>query len=224
MIPTRTQYRKWSLPTKWSFWAAVIGLPIGLGSLLLTIWPLTKSDPLIQERGQLLLKTAQETRHNHEWLSEVALTLSGRIDSMPPGSIKTDGLRQLLERHGEWLLRDSYGEEKYIHQLSLDLKEVSARLGTPNTRNKLLASLKSLDYTLDDIHFLNNFLLWYVSPHMRETLTEYQTYSLGWQGLPGTSYVTPGGAKPAMKQFLHDGKPIVDYLGAVRISVCEAVG
>ena len=26
MLPTRNQYKKWSLPTKWSFWAALIGL------------------------------------------------------------------------------------------------------------------------------------------------------------------------------------------------------
>ena len=212
MLPTRTQYRKWSLPTKWSFWAAVIGLPLGLVSLLFTIWPLSNPAPVTQERNQLLLKTAQEMRHNHEWLSDLTRSLESGSESIPPGSIKTDGLLQLLERHSDWLLRESYGEEKYIHQLSLDLKDISSRLGVPNNRRTLHSNLDTLDYTLDDIHFLNNFLLWYLSPHIKKTLTERQLYSLGWQGLPGNTYASPAKGKSVMKRFLHDGKPIVEYL------------
>lgn len=212
MLPSRRQYRKWSLPTKWSFWGAVIGVPIGILSILVTMWPLATPDSTIAERNELRLQTAQEMRYNHGWLSELAKSLRNSSESMPVGSIKVDGLLQLVEHHHDWLLGDAYGEEKYVYQLSLRLRDLAIRLGTPHSRQALVTTPSSLHYTVDDLHFLNNFLFWYLRPHISENLTQAQLYLLGWHGFLGDTYTAPFGDTPKMKKFVHDGQPIVGYL------------
>lgn len=212
MLPSRRQYSKWVLPTKWSFWAAVVGIPVGIVSLILTLLPLTASDPVIAERQRGLLKAAQELRHNDEWLSELSQSIRGRSERVPTGSLKVDGLLQLIEAHPDWLLGSAYGEEKYMHQHALMLRDLSLRLGSPESKSALAGTLRRLEYTLDDIHFLNNFLFWYIKPHVVENLSSAQLYSLGWNGLPTDRFEVPAGTQPDMKRFKHDGKPIVEYL------------
>jgi hypothetical protein len=59
MIPTREQFRKWSLPSKWSYWAAVIGIPVGIISLAIGIFPFIQSDTQGIERNRLIFQVAQ---------------------------------------------------------------------------------------------------------------------------------------------------------------------
>lgn len=212
MLPSRHQYYKWSLPSKWSFWAAIVGIPIGIVSLILTLWPLVASDPVIAERQRSLLKAAQELRHNHEWLTELSHSIRSRSEQVPTGALKVDGLLQLIETHHDWLLRAAYGEEKYMHQHALMLRDLSLRLGSPESKSALATTLRKLDYTLDDIHFLNNFLFWYIKPHVVENLSSTQLYSLGWNGLPTDHFEVSTGVQPDMRRFVHDGKPIVEYV------------
>jgi hypothetical protein len=181
VFPSRRQYQKWSLPTKWSFWAAAIGLI----SLLLTLWPLSGSDTTSTARNRLLLQVAQELRYNDEWLTSVSQAVQARSSVFPTGSLKTDSILILVEREHEWVLRNAYGEEKYIYQHILLFRDLAHRLGTSVSGQSLTRNLQNSDYTLHDIHFLNNFLYWYISPQLKDNLTLSQLYSLGRRGLPG---------------------------------------
>ena len=212
MIPSRRQYAKWSLPNKWSFWAAVIGTPIGIVSLVLTLWPLSGSSPISADRSRNLFLAAQELRHNDEWLTNLSQSMHAHDGQLPPGSIKTDGLLTLVQTDHDLLLRNAYGEEKHIYQHVLLLRDLSTRLGSPTSKDALTRIVKNLDYTLDDIHFLNNFLFWYIKPHVVDSLSTTQAYSLGWNGLPSDKFEVAGAPKLNMKRFVHDGRPITEYL------------
>lgn len=218
MLPSRYQYRKWSLPGKWSFWAAVIGTPTGLASLLVALWPASGPSPDLTARNKLLLQAAQELRYNNEWLSAASQAIQTRSRTFPPGSLQTEGIQTVIEREHDWLVRNAYGEEKYIYQHILLLQALAQDLGSPTSMKSMMQRLRSSACTLHDIHFLNNFLLWYLSPNLKDSLSESQLYSLGIQGLPDESFRIKGVARPIMKHFVHEGKPIrtfVDYLGLI---------
>lgn len=218
MLPSRYQYRKWSLPSKWSFWAALIGTPAGLVSLLVALWPTSEPSPDLTARNKLLLQAAQELRYNDEWLSAASQAIQTRSRTFPPGSLQTEGIKTLIKKEHDWLVRNAYGEEKYIYQHILLLQALAQGLGAPTSMKSMMQRLRSSAYTLDDIHFLNNFLLWYLSPNLKDSLSDSQLYSLGIQGLPGESFRVKGMTRPIMKHFVDDGTPIQafsDYLGLI---------
>lgn len=211
MFPSRRQLSKWSLPTKWSFWAAVIGLPLAFLSVYLGLIPLFAEDQALAQRNRLLFQTAQELRYNDEWLTNLCIAAAKPSRQLPLGSIKTDGLLRLMEQHHDWIVREAYGEEKYIYQLVLELRDIASHLGSADAQS-MNNIVKGSEYTLHDIHFLNNFLFWYLRPRIEEGLNQAQIYSLGWNGLPQKNYEVPTGTTLKMKRFLHDGKPITEYL------------
>lgn len=209
MFPTTYQYRKWSMPSKWSFWAAVIGIPISIWSLLLTI-PLPPAVNPKEERSRLLFRTAQELRYNNEWLASVAIA-HDRRSKIPIGILKSDALLLLMEREYAWLTRGAYGEEKNLYQLALRLKDLSSALGSPSSSSQVIAFNRRSEHTLHDIHFLNNFLLWYLSPHIVDELDSTQLYSLGLIGLPGDRFRIEGVKSLSFRHFKFDGKSITEY-------------
>lgn len=218
MLPTRRQYEKWSLPSKWSFWAAVIGMPVGIVSLFIGFLPLFGKDTTAIERSRLVLQVAQELRYNDEWLSSLGDAAHKRSSSVPTGSLKTDALLLLVQREHDLVVRGAYGDEKYIYQHALQLRDLGSALGTPKSVDQLNRALSNSRYSLHDIHFLNNFLFWYIKPLVTETLSPAQLYSLGWSGLPGERFNIFSSTTLNMKHFVNDGRPIteyVDYLGLI---------
>lgn len=218
ILPSRRQYQKWSLPSKWSFWAAVIATPVAIASLLLALWPVSGPSPNVLARNKLLLQAGQELRHNDEWLSSVSEAIQNHSSTFPTGSLKTDGIRTLIEKEHDWVVRNAYGEEKYIYQHILLLQDLAQGLGNPSSSQATIQRLRNSGYTLHDIHFLNNFLFWYISPDLKDSLSYKQLYSLGRQGLPGENFRVKGVSRPIMKHFVHDGQPIqtfIDYLGLI---------
>jgi hypothetical protein len=133
VIPSRRQYEKWSLPTKWSFWAAVIGIPLGLVSLVIGTVPLFLPSSGDVERNRLLFQVSQELRYNNEWLSSLAVAHETRAARMTVGSLKTDALVALVQRDYEAVVRDAYGEEKHIYQHVLLLRDLGLKLGAPDS-------------------------------------------------------------------------------------------
>ena len=105
MLPSPHQYKNWSLPTKWSFWAAIIGIPVGLIALMLACVPFFSSDSSKVERNRLLLQVAQELRYNDEWLTSLARAYPLRAPTIPTGSLKTSALMSLIEREHDWVVQ-----------------------------------------------------------------------------------------------------------------------
>lgn len=219
MIPTRNQYKKWSLPSKWSFWAAVIGIPLGILSLALGVVPFLRPDTAGLERNRLLLRVAQELRYNDEWLSEVALAVQGNMKSIPPGSLKTDALISFIQNDFELVTRNTYGEEKHIYQEAFKLKDVGQALGLLKSPRDVEVFNHHSEYRVHDVHFLNNFFYWYLWPLIEKELDGKQLYSLGWKGPPRDKFKVEGLKAFDMKKFTHDyGKPLTEfsvYLGFI---------
>lgn len=214
MFPSWVQYNKWSLPNKWTFWANVVGISVGIITLVLSN---VQPDTLNEERARRLLRVAQELRYNDEWLTSVAVALETG-SSIPAGSMKLQGLVSIAESDHKIVVENAYGEEKYIYQLVLKLNDLGVKLGSPKTRRDLSAFNSGSDYTLHDIHFLNNFLLWYLVPAISKHLDEQELYSLGRHGFPGDSFHIADVDRIEMKYFRNDGKPITsfgEYLGLI---------
>jgi len=188
MIPTREQFQKWSLPSKWSYWAAVIGIPVGIISLGLGLFPFIQSDTEGIERNRLIFQVAQELRYNHEWLSEVATAVSERAEVLPIGSLKSDALMTLPNREYQRVTEQAYGEEKYIYQEALKLKDLGAALSKLKNYSDVEIFNRQATYSLHDILFLNDFLHWYLRPLIEKELNRQQLYSLGWRPFPGDRF------------------------------------
>lgn len=211
MFPSWVQYNRWSLPNKWAFCANVIGISVGIISLLITsVISHVQQETLNEERARRLLRVAQELRYNDEWLASVAVALETG-SSIPSGSMKLQGLVSIAESDHKIVVENAYGEEKYIYQLVLRLNDLGVKFGSPKTRRDVSAFNGGSDYTLHDIHFLNNFVLWYLVPVISEHLDEQELYSLGWRGLPGDSFDIANAGRIEMKHFRNDGKPITSF-------------
>lgn len=212
MLPSRQQCRNWSLPSKCSFWAAAIGIPASLLGLALPLVLAVQPTPTQEEaRPRLLLNAAQELRYNHEWLTAIAAAHKNRASTLPTGRLKTQALMTLIERDYKSVTEQAYGEEKYIYQLALRLQDLGAAVGPLKSSAEIAAFNRRADFTLHDIHFLNNFLFWYIAPMIVEEPDRSLPYSLGWGGLPGKELKIASVKKIKMKYFLHDGKPITEY-------------
>lgn len=219
MLPSFKQYYKWSLPSKWGFWSAVIGIPASIFSIWITYWPPKNNDEReLQAVGQLTFQTAQDLRGNREYLCDLYTAYGKGLIEYPPGHLKTEALGQLVLRDHEKVTESAYGEEKYIYQLAQLLGDIGTALGSPKSSKDVRRFLNASSMTLHDVAFLNDFLNWHLYPLINGRLTERQLYSLGWNGIPGKKFSLCNNQKPDMKYFLLDGQPIeefVDYLGLI---------
>jgi len=218
MFPSPKQYSKWSLPSKWGFWSAAIGIPASIFSVWITYWPPKSDERDSREVSQLAFQTAQDLRGNREYLCDLYTAHGKGSKEYPPGHLKTEALAQLVLRDHEKVIQSAYGEEKYIYQLTQQLSDIGTALGSPKSSKDVRRFLSTSAMTLHDIAFLNDFLNWYLQPLIDERLTQRQLYSLGWNGIPGKKFHLCNDQKPDMKYFLLDGNPIkefVDYLGLI---------
>src|SRR5262245_21275400 len=95
-LPSRSQFKRWSLPIKWSFWAAVLGIAAGIGSLVPGLLSLLSVDQEVAAERRVLLQAAQELRYNDKLLTALALALQSKSRNVPVGTLKTDALMTLV--------------------------------------------------------------------------------------------------------------------------------
>lgn len=218
MVPTRTQFRKWSLPAKCSYVGAVIGIPLAVLSILLgaltTLWP----DPQQVKTRSLVFRVAQELRYNSNWLRDVLVATESGDISFPSGFIRTEGLIHLMEQEHDKATQWSYGEEKYIYQHALHLNTLGNALGIVRTKEDLLRFYANSEHNLADTIFLNDFLRWYLAPLFEDTLNTRQVSSLGW-GAFGYDRFRVEDVNGTDRRCFFDGqKPVVEfshYLGLI---------
>ena len=218
MLPNIKQYSKWSLPSKWGFWSALVGIPASIFTIWFTFWPPKADDGELRRLNELVFQTAQDLRGNREYLCEPYTAYGKGSKEYPPGRLKSDALRQLVLHDHEEVIAFAYGEEKYIYQLSQLLGDIGAALGSPKSSGDISSFLSASVMTLHDVAFLNDFLNWYLHPLLSERLTVRQISSLGWKGIPGKQFHLCNEQKIDMKYFLLDGLPIKefgDYLGLI---------
>jgi hypothetical protein len=219
MIPTRKQFQRWSLPTKWAFIGALIGLPATLLSLAIGFIPFVQQQsPTEPDRNQLLYQTTQELRYNREWLADIAVSIEKKHRVLPTGSMKVDTLLRLFEREHRFLAKNAYGEEKYLHQHVLKLKDLATAIGTPKYSYEIEEFNRHSTHTIHDILFANDFLLWYLIPIIEDEFDQSEVYELAPHWLPGSQFQVHGIKRLHIKYFMHKGRPILnfsDYLGLI---------
>jgi len=163
----------------------------------------------------LLLQVGQELHYNDMWLQSMALAYQDQTIQIPLGALKTKALMSLIEHHYDLVVDESYGEEKHIGNLAILLKDLGKSFGTPKSNSEIAKFNKISHQTIHDIHFLNNFLYWYVSPKLAVNLSQAQLdalgWSRGWEILP-RQYEIKGIKKLEMKSFTgDDGAHYVDF-------------
>ena len=154
MFPTKAQYRRWSLPTKWGFWSAFIGIPLALISLGAGFLPLLQFDTSDAGRKELVFKTAQELRYNREFLTALAQASRQKASNLPIGKINTDSLVTLTEKYYGLITEDSRGEQKHLYRLSLQLRHLGEQISLLKTPAQLRDFQRQGEWSMDDVVFL----------------------------------------------------------------------
>jgi hypothetical protein len=226
MFPTKKQLQNWSLPSKWTFWGAVVGISIGIVSLILTLIPLFEKDDRATSRNQLIFKVAHEFLLNRVYLTALAQLARKDDGTMPIGRINADTLVSLMEQHYDLVTKDAFDERNHLYQLALELKSLGAFLAGIISFDRLKAFHESSAWSVDDVLFLNDFLHWYLRSLITEYLSKPQLHYLGFYdlpgcfwGFPGESFRIEGVGDPALRKFLDgEGAPIREfslYLGLI---------
>ena len=211
MLPSRKQYQRWTLPSKWTFWAGLMAI----ASLALALAGLVpdRSEEKRQEReiGNLIFQATQELRYNSEWLSSLAVQHENKSQPLSTGKMKTGALVKLTNSEFERIVQYSYGEEKHIYQEIYKLSDLALALDSPKNHKALKDFDSTSEYTLHDVIFLNDFLWWYLTPLAEDTLTQKQLYSMGWKPFPGREFEIYGVDEIQLRNFVDRGKPITEF-------------
>ena len=213
MLPSKTQFREWTLPSQWTFVAALMGIFASLATLISLTRPvqIQETPGSLGPPSALLLQTAQELRYNHEWLSTLAIAHERRSPVLPVGHLKSGAIIELLREAHPKIVEQAYGEEKSIYQLILKFEDLGSRLGTPKSNREITQLNHHSDFTLHDIHFLNNFLLWYLLPLINEEVDLQELYSLGGGSLFAEKFEVPNLRKLQIKYFRQGKQAITHY-------------
>jgi hypothetical protein len=161
---------------------------------------------------ELLLQSLQELRNSKEYLLDVRDYVNLKSDKIPIGKIKYQSVLKLIEGNYELITKNSSGEEKYIYQLILKLKDISDIFENCHTREDYKKWNSKYEMTIDDIAFFTGFLSWYMNCTAKGELTEDEIHTLGWDATT-TQFVTPEETKNLkMRYFVYENLPITDYM------------
>ena len=220
MIPSAHQFRRWTLPTRWTF-AASIGSLIGVVLAVVALWVAIAGPSLERERERtterhaLAFQAAQELRSNSELLAQIGSLEADETLSLGTDPYSADALQALISGHFSELTKDAYGEEKYIYQEVLRLGRWLNAMSSLSTSEAVSHWNRTQEFTVHDALFLNDFLWWYLHSTIEDDLSDAQKRGLGWGSYPQDVFQVPS-ASSQLKQFVVDGRPISgfsDYLG-----------
>ena len=215
---SKKQYDGWTSPNKASYLSFRYGLPItiigtitGLVALAFTVIQFNQSKikseafnkpaeaVLSSSQKRTIFTMAQELKFNSDWIYNLIKWQSG--DKFKPiGGLKTEALMKVLSEHYDEATKYSYGEEKYIYQLGLELDAIGKEILAAD-KLALAEFENNSGYTLEDIYFLIEFLRWYTQYLVKENLTENELNSLGWTAFPYDNHFPAINEKANYKRF-----------------------
>lgn len=214
LIPTRQQWKRWSLPSKLTAIGTLIGV-ISLGLVLLPMMTKPSSGGAEgdsnREYRRLLLASAQELRSNRDCFDKYRLYLSDAAAHSPVCMIGLDHTRKLFADHHSQVIAHSYGEQKYLFQEVLQLDASSRLLPVPVSRGSLAQWNETHEMTVDDLAFISGFLFWYLVGLASTELDEREYHSLGWFAASPQFVPASEGGNLRMRRYLFEGEPITDY-------------
>jgi len=226
MLPRRRQWSKWSLPSKYSAWSLLVSI---VGTLI-TVWAIwefnIRADASVENRKfhSLLFQSMHELRSTKEALCDIAsgldrLAMSIAYPELPVRRPKVAATIELARHYHERIIKESYGDEKYILQLFFRLEDVAKALNKAHTWEAIVAFRQNGEMSIVDALFLASFLNWYLRPFAEDTLTSLEVSSLGWQPFPRDALTSVCKVDPQkIRFFRYDGKPVTNfahYLGYI---------
>ncbi|MBL4907381.1 MAG: hypothetical protein JKX94_08015 [Sneathiella sp.] len=181
-LPSRRQFSKWSLPTKWGFVAAVVGLlllPVTLIDIdFVRKFIIEEKAKVIAPDKAIIYSAAHEMQYNIEWLLKASDLAKSQSRLMPMGVMRTEATMRILDRNYRKVTKYSYGEEEDIgsmlklYQASMD--ELNSLSSIQDFRN----FNKKYELSIDDCLVLTGFLNWYFTPLYEDHLDQVQLGSL----------------------------------------------
>lgn len=219
MIPSAEQFRRWALPTRWTFMASVaamIGLALAGAGLWVTVTgpARERTVQIAEERRELVFQASQELRRNSELLSQLFTLDAVETVAVGEATYSVSSLKMLASDHYSEVTKGAYGEEKYIYQEILRLERWLRAISNIGSAHAVSAWDQNSEFTVQDVLFLNDFLWWYLHPMIEDELSGAQKRALGWEPYPKDIFRVPIEQRRS-KQFVVDGQPIsefVDYL------------
>ncbi|MBA2501980.1 MAG: hypothetical protein H0V27_03785 [Pyrinomonadaceae bacterium] len=164
-----------------------------------------------QDFQSLLFLAAQELRNDNEYLRRVSAYLKNPNIDAPVGTVQYENTLLLFNKYYAEITRDSYGEEKYLYQHVIWLRDTASVFATLGSRQDLLDWNDTSEMTVDDFAFLTGFLNWYVSIQAMHELPRNLTYSINEGSLMKQFVGDADVGTVKMRGFTHEGQPITNY-------------
>lgn len=155
LLPSREQFKRWSLPSKYSFY----GLILGLLSLVITI---VYDSSIPKSPEQMLESAAQELRNNYLCLELMVQKESGEIGCQ----YKLIETKQYLANSGDWeITRLTYSDHDTFEYIINKLNRC-----TGDIKELTLEGYLCRDLTLFDIYYLTRYAHWLSIPLQNDLL------------------------------------------------------
>jgi type II secretory pathway pseudopilin PulG len=125
MIPSTHQFRRWTLPTRWTF-AASIGSLIGVVLAIVALGIAVAGPSLERERERtakrhaLVFQAAQELRSNSELLAQIGSLEAGETLALGTNPYSVGALKALTSGHFAELTKDATARKGTFIKRSFD--------------------------------------------------------------------------------------------------------
>jgi hypothetical protein len=171
MLPSREQWRKWSLPSKYSLVGLALGI-LGLGIGIVPLLPNTKTAPLVNsgesapsnDFQRLVIAARSELFYASRCLSSYKL-LYWQNDAQvcPPPDLNRTA--ELIDRYHGILEVNTYGEMWALDEIPREIRARSLAYSRIRSPEAMRTLENDGGYTLKDIWFKAQFLNWYLCWH-----------------------------------------------------------
>lgn len=164
MLPSRKQWRSWSLPSKYS----LLGVVLGLFGIVLAAKPFFSPEPPPTRGGSnfqsLVINARAELKDAEQCLASYKLLYWETEPNLcdPPDLEDT---KRLVSTYHSILLSQTYGEMWSLEKIPIDISQRSQQLFEINDPVEMKAIEKQGKPTLRDIWFGVQFLNWYLCWH-----------------------------------------------------------
>lgn len=132
------------------------------------------------EFENLLFSSVQELRKNKDFIFDLNGYFKNPKHSKPIGQLKYYDTKKLFRNHFDKVIRYSYGEEKYLFQIVLQLEDSNEYIKKIKNLKDYEQFNETYNMTFDDITFLNGFLFWYLAHLAKDELTPNLYNTLGY--------------------------------------------
>lgn len=177
-FPSRSQWAKWALPSKYSFWGlilTIVGLVLTIDGPMPIVWSIFSSKPDLGRPNDpftpILKNARSEIRSNIQCIDSYRYQLESDAD-WPVCRMTHSDIDRLFQNKFFVIGKNVYGEDITLMWQWKTLDAAIDRLNRAEKINDLRKIEPKLDLSFRDIYFIQAFLLWYTGGYAQEYLGE----------------------------------------------------